>query len=57
MWLFPFQLFDKGNKGYIEEGELRDILHQAFGMTDVDVAKLFAQVDKDHDGKITFGKN
>ena len=52
-----FQAFDRGGKGYISEEELVDILHRAFGMSDVDVHHLFVQVDSDADGKIIYGKH
>ena len=52
-----FQAFDHGGKGYISETELADILHRAFGMSDVDVHNLFVQVDADQDGRIIYGKD
>nr|XP_006825078.1 PREDICTED: lysophosphatidylcholine acyltransferase 2-like [Saccoglossus kowalevskii] len=49
-----FQMFDDGEKGYITQDELSQILHNAFGMTETDVAKLFQQVDSDGCGRITY---
>jgi Ca2+-binding EF-hand superfamily protein len=49
-------VFDSGNKGFITEDELCEILHNAFGM-EIDAAKnLFSQVDTDSNEKITFGE-
>jgi Ca2+-binding EF-hand superfamily protein len=53
---FTFQLFDDGDKGYITLEELSEILLKAFGMDDIDVEKLFHEVDTNEDDKITFGK-
>ncbi|XP_021343908.1 lysophosphatidylcholine acyltransferase 2-like isoform X1 [Mizuhopecten yessoensis] len=47
-----FQLFDKEDKGYISRDDLTMILHNAFGMEDVD--RLFEQVDTKNDEKITY---
>ena len=49
-----FQLFDDGDKGYITLEELSEILLKAFGMDDIDVEKLFHEVDTNEDDKITF---
>ncbi|XP_070574725.1 lysophosphatidylcholine acyltransferase 2-like isoform X2 [Ptychodera flava] len=49
-----FQMFDEGDKGYISQQELTQILHNAFGMTDTDVAKLFHNIDQEDSGKITY---
>ena len=49
-------MFDAGNKGFITEDELADILGQAFGMDEVDIHELFERVDTDKDGKISYGK-
>ncbi|CAC5357377.1 LPCAT1_2 [Mytilus coruscus] len=49
-----FQLFDNGDKGYITQEELTGILTNAFGIDDLDVEKLFQEVDINKDDKITF---
>lgn len=49
-----FELFDPDHQGYIEEDDLYQILHSAFGMSKMETAELFAEVDVDEDGKITF---
>ncbi|VDI79067.1 lysophosphatidylcholine acyltransferase / lyso-PAF acetyltransferase [Mytilus galloprovincialis] len=49
-----FQLFDNGDKGYITQAELTEILSNAFGMDDLDVEKLFQEVNINKDDKITF---
>ncbi|XP_052062194.1 lysophosphatidylcholine acyltransferase 2-like isoform X1 [Mytilus californianus] len=49
-----FQLFDNGDKGYITQAELTGILTNAFGIDDLDVEKLFQEVDINKDDKITF---
>ena len=51
------QLFDNGDKGYITQAELTEILSNAFGMDDLDVEKLFQEVNINKDDKITFGKS
>ena len=55
--LYYFQVFDGGDKGYITQKELHDILNRTFAMTEVDVHTLFSKVDQDKDGKITYGNN
>ncbi|XP_013381447.1 lysophosphatidylcholine acyltransferase 2-like isoform X1 [Lingula anatina] len=49
-----FQLFDSEGKGYLSESDLAQMLHNAFGMNEEGVRKLFQQVDKDQDSKISF---
>ena len=49
------QIFDPENEGHITRESLAVILHNAFGMEEVDVEELFKQVDADHDGIISFG--
>ncbi|XP_063439317.1 lysophosphatidylcholine acyltransferase 2-like isoform X3 [Mytilus trossulus] len=49
-----FQLFDNGDKGYITQAELTEILSNAFGMDDLDVEKLFQDININKDDKITF---
>ncbi|XP_071176041.1 lysophosphatidylcholine acyltransferase 2-like isoform X3 [Mytilus edulis] len=49
-----FQLFDNGDKGYITQAELTEILSNAFGMDDLDVEKLFQEININKDDKITF---
>ncbi|KAL5020848.1 hypothetical protein ScPMuIL_000003 [Solemya velum] len=49
-----FQLFDTDNKGHITVEELTQILHNAFGMCDVDVVELFKKIDQDKDDKIVY---
>ena len=57
MFMFMlFQLFDTDSKGYITQSELGQILRNAFGMEEMDSEPLFKQVDKDQDGRITYGK-
>lgn len=49
-----FQIFDPENQGHITRESLNVILHNAFGMEEVDVEELFRQVDTDQDGIISF---
>ena len=50
-------MFDGGNKGYITESELTEILHNAFGMETESAKKIFSQVDTNSDGRIVYGKS
>ncbi|KAL8603123.1 hypothetical protein ACOMHN_059295 [Nucella lapillus] len=49
-----FHLFDGGHKGYISQGELQTILHKAFALNHHSAARLFHDIDRDQDGRITF---
>ena len=51
------QAFDRGGKGYITEEELADILQRALGMPQLDVHRLFLQIDSNRDGNINFGED
>ncbi|KAK2164584.1 hypothetical protein LSH36_61g01016 [Paralvinella palmiformis] len=51
---FAFEVFDGGNKGYITECELTEILHNAFGMETDSAKSIFSQVDTNSDGRITY---
>ena len=49
------QLFDKGDKGFITEDELCDVLYQAFGMGKPESRKIFAHIDRRDSHHITYG--
>ncbi|XP_064639975.1 lysophosphatidylcholine acyltransferase 2-like isoform X2 [Lineus longissimus] len=49
-----FRLFDVHGDGYITLPELTSILHHSFNMEDIEILKLFNEVDANKDEKITY---
>lgn len=54
--LFLLQLFDTDEDGKITLDEFNALLRSALGVSDLDMTKLFKEIDADSSGFITFSK-
>ncbi|XP_078400370.1 lysophosphatidylcholine acyltransferase 2 isoform X1 [Cetorhinus maximus] len=51
---FAFKLFDSDEDGYITEEEFSALLRSALGVHDLDVSRLFSDIDLNDSGKISY---